>query len=162
MSSSFDDILAEHGPTISRIVANYAGPGAGREDLRQDVWLAIWRAHKRFRGESSLRTYVLRIAHNRCATWLSRQRKLSHEEEVEVVDKGGTPEEATSGRQEVERLMKAIRMLPLNQRQVISLVLEGLSYREVGEVLGLTENTVGVRVHRARQGIRRAMERGDG
>jgi len=158
MSVLFDQILHEHGPAVSRLVASYASPGPGREDLLQDVWLAVWKALPRFRGESALRTYVLRIAHNRGSTWLVRRRTLElTEDQSAVVDDRADPEQTAFGRQEVRQLMQAMRTLPLGQRQVLGLVLEGLSHREVGQVLGLTENAVGVRLHRARQGIRLAM-----
>ena len=158
MKVSFADIMLEHGATVSRLVSGYAPPGEEREDLLQDIWLAVWKALPSFRGESLLRTYVLRIAHNRGSTWLVRRRPVVHiEDHNTVVDDRAGPERTVSGRQEIERLMQAMRTLPLGQRQVLSLVLEGLSHREVGEVLGLAENAVSVRLHRARQGIRLAM-----
>ena len=163
MRRSFDDIFAEHGPAIARVVANYTDQGADREDLLQDAWVTIWRSHKHFLGESALGTYLLRIAHNRSATWLRRsQRKLKLEDEqIEVAGIEVNPEVDASGQQKALRLMEAIRTLPLKQRQTVSLVLEGLNYKEVGEVLELSENTDGVRVHRAWQKIRSAMERCD-
>ena len=57
-------VLAEYGPSLGRVVAAYAGSSADREDLAQEIALALVRALSRYRGESSLRTYVLRIAHN--------------------------------------------------------------------------------------------------
>ena len=157
MKHSFDEILLEYGPSVSRIVSSYAPPGPGREELLQDAWLAIWRALPGFRGESSLRTYVLRIAHNRGTTWLVRCRPVEFMDDDSVVDDRAGPEETASGRQEVQQLMQAIRTLPVGQRQVLSLTLEGLSHREVGTVLGLGENAVAVRLHRARQAVRLAM-----
>ena len=163
MKHSFDDILLEHGPAVSRIVGSYAPPGAGRDDLLQDAWLAVWKALPRFRGESSLRTYVLRIAHNRGATWSVRRRPVEPiDDDYPVVDERAGPEQTASGRQEIQQLMQAMRTLPLGQRQVLSLVLEGLSHREVGEVLGLAENAVAVRLHRARQAVRLAMGEDNG
>ena len=158
MKVAFDEILLEHGATVSRLVSSYAPPGPGREDLLQDVWLAVWKALPRFRGDSSIRTYVLRIAHNRGTTWLARRRSEELMEDHHlVIDGSASLEQAASGRQEVLQLMKAMRTLPVGQRQVLSLVLEELSHREVGQVLGLTENAVAVRLHRARQAVRLAM-----
>lgn len=158
MKHAFDDILREHGATVARIAAGYAPPGPAREDLLQEIWLAVWKALPRFRGESLLRTYVLRIAHNRGSTWLVRQRPVEQMDDHDtVVDDRAGPDQTASGRQDVQQLMQAIRTLPLGQRQVLSLILEGLSHREAGEVLGLAENAVAVRLSRARRAVRLAM-----
>ncbi|MBT3218103.1 MAG: sigma-70 family RNA polymerase sigma factor [Proteobacteria bacterium] len=158
MTTSFKQLVDEHGPAVSRIAASYAPPGAGREDLNQEIWLAVWRALPRFRGESLLRTYVFRIAHNRGSTWAIRHKPLELlEDPSRLTDEGEGPEKAASERQEVQQLMRVIRSLPIGHRQVLTLVLEGLSHQEVGETLGLTENAVGVRLHRARKAVRQVM-----
>jgi RNA polymerase sigma-70 factor (ECF subfamily) len=69
-------ILAEYGHSLSRVVAAYAGSAADREDLAQEVALALVRALPRYRGESSLRTYVLRIAHNCGVRFSSRRPRM--------------------------------------------------------------------------------------
>src|SRR5919109_5428661 len=62
---TFDDVLREHGPALWRVIASYAPPGAERDDLAQDVLVAVWQSLQRFRGDSLVRPFVLRIAHNR-------------------------------------------------------------------------------------------------
>jgi RNA polymerase sigma factor (sigma-70 family) len=68
---TFDDLLREHGPSLWRVIASYAPPGAERADLAQDVLVAVWQALPHFRGQGSARSFVLRIAHNRglSAAW---------------------------------------------------------------------------------------------
>jgi RNA polymerase sigma-70 factor (ECF subfamily) len=148
-------ILAQYGPSLGRVVAAYAGSAADREDLAQEVALALVRALPRFRGESSLRTYVLRIAHN-CGVRYSARRPRSGLllDEAEHGTSGPSPEQAASAQQDVERLAEALRCLPLGLRQVLSLTLEGLSQSEIAEVLELSDNVVSVRLHRARKILR--------
>ncbi|MFT6818475.1 MAG: RNA polymerase sigma factor (sigma-70 family), partial [Myxococcota bacterium] len=64
MKPTFEEIHRDFGPAVSRQVASYLPPGQNREDLVQDIWLAIWRALPRFRGDSSTKTYLFRIVHN--------------------------------------------------------------------------------------------------
>ena len=68
---------AAYGPALARVVASYAPPGADREDLAQEVAMALVRGLPAFRGEASLRTYVMRIAHNVCLREVMRHREWS-------------------------------------------------------------------------------------
>lgn len=149
------DILAQYGPSLGRVVAAYAGSAADRDDLAQDIALALVRALPRYRGESSLRTYVLRVAHN-CGVRYSSRRPVPglplDESEHSFLEP--SPEQAAVAQQDVERMAAELRRLPLGMRQVLSLTLEGLSQREIAEVLELAENVVSVRLHRARKVLR--------
>lgn len=148
-------ILAEHGPSLGRVLAAYAGSAADREDLAQEIALALVRALPRYRGESSLRTYVLRIAHNCGVRYSSRRRAASLPlDEAEHCVREPSPEQVVGAQQQAERIASELRGLPLGMRQVLSLTLEGLSQREIAEVLELAENVVGVRLHRARKLLR--------
>jgi RNA polymerase sigma-70 factor (ECF subfamily) len=62
--------------------------------------------------------------------------------------------EVLSAEQEGRRLLDAIQRLPVNHRQVVTLMLEGLGYSEIAEVLGISETNVGARLTRARQMLR--------
>jgi RNA polymerase sigma factor (sigma-70 family) len=75
----------------------------------------------------------------------------------EPVDPRPHPEEQTANIHDRARLMSAIQSLPLTQRQIIVLMLEGLSHAEMAEVLGITENNVGVRLNRARKALKVAL-----
>ncbi|HEU5256092.1 MAG TPA: sigma-70 family RNA polymerase sigma factor, partial [Vicinamibacterales bacterium] len=95
--------------------------------------------------ESSMRTFVFRIAHNRALAYLSRRRMTTVESHEDVRDRAPDPERTLSARQQSERLFEAIRLLPLAYAQVVTLTLEGLGYAEIAEVLGIRESNVGAR-----------------
>lgn len=157
----FDELLRLHGPALRRVAATYEADPARREDLFQDVCLALWRALPAFRGDASARTYLFRIAHNRGLTHRSRRRaawEAELEEAEAVADPGPGPEAGLHHDQRRARLRRAILGLPLPHRQVLVLALEGLPHREIGEVLGITENHVAVRLSRARAALRRLLE----
>jgi RNA polymerase sigma factor (sigma-70 family) len=162
LDDQFERILGEHGAAISRMAYGYEAVAGIREELVQEIALAIWQALPHFRGECSERTFVFRIAHNRGLThvWRRRppQQSLEELEEIdEPVDPKPHPEEQLAQLNQRARLMSAVQSLPMTHRQMIVLMLEGFSYAEIGEVLGITENNVAVRLSRARKALKHAM-----
>lgn len=149
-------LLTLHSSALSRLAASYVGATPDRDDLLQDIIVAIWRALPRFRGECSERTFIFRIAHNRAVAYITRRQLpiQDAEDESEVEDSRPNPEQTLSAEQEGRRLLDAIQRLPVNHRQVVTLMLEGLSYGEIADVLGISETNVGVRLTRARQMLR--------
>ena len=149
-------LLAAHGSALTRLASSYVGVTPDRDDLLQDISVAIWRALPRFRGECSERTFIFRIAHNRAIAYITRrQLPIQDAEDANAMeDSRPNPEETLSAEQQGRRLLDAIQQLPLNQRQVVTLTLEGLNYSEIADVLGISETNVGARLTRARQMLR--------
>ncbi|WP_250461298.1 RNA polymerase sigma factor [Microbulbifer litoralis] len=149
----FQQLVADHGAAIARVAGSYVRNSAERDDLAQDIWLAVWRALPSFRGDASLKTFVFRIAHNRAVTALARRRPEGAAEDAleQLADSAPGPAEQLASRRDSERLLAAVQQLPLGLRQTLTLRLEGLSYAEISEVLGIGESNVAVRLNRARQ-----------
>jgi RNA polymerase sigma factor (sigma-70 family) len=164
----YEEILRRDGAALRRVAAAYENDPGRREDLFQDVCLAIWQALPRFRGDSSERTFVFRIAHNRGLTHRSRRRPdAAAVADLETVagrltDPRPGPEAAAREGERRERLRAAVLSLPLEPRQILSLTLEGLSNLEIADVLGITENHVAVRLNRARRALRQTLETAGG
>jgi RNA polymerase sigma factor (sigma-70 family) len=161
LEQQFDRLLAANGPALSRLAASYTNTAGDRDDLLQEIALAIWQALPRFRGECSERTFLFRIAHNRSIACLARNRsrRLEQAEEIEVKDPAPNPESGLAANQRAAQLSSAIRRLPVVYRQVITLTLEGLGYGEIAEVLGISESNVGARLTRARQMLKETLEK---
>jgi len=160
LEQQYDRILAAHGAALRRVAAAYEADPARREDLFQEICLALWKALPRFREEATERTFAFRIAHNRGLThgWRARCAATADLEEAgELADPGLDPESALQAGEQHGRLREAVRRLPLAARQVVVLSLEGLSQREIGDVLGISENNVAVRLTRARKLLRQAL-----
>ena len=146
-------------PALGRLAGSYVRSGAEREDLLQDIALALWQALPRFRGESSERTFLFRIAHNHCIDHITRRRPMASLQELELDPPDGATsiETRLNNEQDSARLTEAVRQLPLIQRQVVVQALEDMEYAEIAQVLGITENNVGVRLNRARATLRKLM-----
>jgi RNA polymerase sigma-70 factor (ECF subfamily) len=142
------------------LTAAYAATRADREDLFQEIRIALWRALPRFRYEASIRTFVFRVARNRCVTFrLALARRMARETSVEDTDATRLQKEPTvlrtvDAQQRAERLRAAVARLPVDLRRTILLRLEGLTDREIGARLGITENNTAVRLFRARNSLR--------
>ena len=162
LEQRFDRILGEHGAAISRLAYSYEAIAGIREELVQEIALAIWQALPHFRGECSERTFVFRIAHNRGLTHVGRRRPQQQslddlEEADEPLDPRPHADEQLAEMNQRERLASAVQSLPVAHKQMIVLMLEGLSHAEIGEVLGITENNVAVRLTRARKALKEAV-----
>jgi RNA polymerase sigma factor (sigma-70 family) len=162
LQERYVQLLNELGAGLARLAAAYEAVPQAREDLLQDIRVALWVALPRFRGEASLRTFVYRIAQNRALTHVWRRKQAgAHDpiEDVELTDERPDPEARAMESVSRDQLFEAIRALPLPSRQVITLALEDMSNREIGSVLGLTENNVAVRLSRARTLLRTRLGR---
>lgn len=158
----FERLIEEHLPALTRLAGGYADDGGDRDDLVQEILVALWGALKRFRGECSERTFVFRVAHNQCLAHLRRRRRHRPlADALGVRDPAPDPAARAEREERHARLLAAIRRLNPIHRESVMLHLEGLSHREIGEVVGATENNVGVRLNRARAELRRLLgERG--
>ena len=155
----FERVVQTYGAALRRLAGAWTRDPAAQEDLLQEILIALWRALPRFRGEAAERTFVFRIAMNRALTHRYRQPPAAAplDTALEIVDPGRTPEAAAAAAEQRARLLAALHALPPPPRQILALSLEGLSTREIADVLGITENNAAVRLSRARRALQEAM-----
>ncbi|KGJ98144.1 RNA polymerase, sigma-24 subunit, ECF subfamily [Thalassotalea sp. ND16A] len=150
--STLEQQLQTHLPMLERIVASYEAIPAIQQELMQEVVLAIWSSFDKFKGDSAMKTYFARIAHNRCISHVDKAVKnLAEQELSEHVCQSAFIDEQLSEQQKYQQLLAQIRQLPTMQKQVISLFLEGFSYQQIADVCGLTTSNVGVMLNRIKQ-----------
>lgn len=145
------EIIARFGPGLRRVAAAYERDRALQEDLVQEIFLALHVALPQLREIEKLPAFVFRIAHNRAAAHVMRQVADKRAIDDDDAEAPASIEDGLIEAERAQRLMKAVRRLPLPYRQVVMLLLEDLSHAEIGEALGLTPNNVGVRINRAKQ-----------
>jgi RNA polymerase sigma-70 factor (ECF subfamily) len=158
-NGELDELLARHEPALRRLAASYERDPALREDLVQEMLLALFRALPAWRRECSERTFVYRVANNRALSHLASRRPAFDDLEraASVPDPAPLPEAIAVASQQHGTLLAALRRLPIPQRQLLTMALEDLTPREIAEVLGITENNVAVRLTRARAALRELM-----
>ena len=155
-NGSSDELLRSYEPALRRLAASYERDPALREDLMQEMLFALFRALPTWRRECSERTFVYRVATNRALSHLASRRPAFDDlaQADTVADPAPLPEALAVANQEHETLLAALRRLPVSQRQLLTMALEGLTPREIAEVLGITDNNVAVRLTRARAALR--------
>jgi RNA polymerase sigma-70 factor (ECF subfamily) len=139
--------LKEHQGIIYKLVHLYADTEEDKKDLYQEILLQAWKSYPGFRGESKFSTWLYRLCLN---TIFTLQKKVNR---VEYTDTRQFEEtfSAEPDMNETERLTMALRTLAETDRAVVSLHLDGYSNQEIGNILGITPNLVGVKFHRAKQ-----------
>jgi RNA polymerase sigma-70 factor, ECF subfamily len=160
------DLVSEHQRMVVQLAVNLLGDRDEALDLSQEVFLKVFRTIHRFRGHSSLRTWIYRIAvnqaRNRHRFWRRRHRadQVSLDQHIAAHGdflSGGetTPDRVFAQKELASQLQHALDGLPFDQRTAIILrEVDGLSYEEIAYSLGVAVGTVKSRLTRARQALR--------
>lgn len=158
--TSIEEITRSHGTLIARIVRSYEASPPLAEDLRQEIYLAIWLALPKFRNEASLRTFVARVAHNRAISYVIRAAREPRREvlDPELPSTAPSPEEVLVSGDRRAKLEAAVQSLPVGQKIVMTLALEGFTPDEAAEVLGISATNASVRLHRAKSALTKLMK----
>jgi RNA polymerase sigma-70 factor (ECF subfamily) len=148
--------LADHPGLILKVVRGCAAAPQDQDDLFQDVCLQLWQSISAFRGEAKETTWIYRVAFNTALAWRrgERRRRVGHETFLKTdVSPQTQPSHAeTLPEQElIGQLYAAIRQLPKMDASLALMHLDGLSYAEMAEVLGISENYIGVKLNRLRK-----------
>jgi RNA polymerase sigma-70 factor (ECF subfamily) len=148
--------LDEHIGLMLKVVRGCATAPQDQDDLFQDVLLQVWSSIPAFRREAKETTWIYRVAFNTALAWRrgERRRREGHETFLKFdVSPQVHPSHADSlqAQEIVEQLYTAIRQLPKLDASLALMHLDGLSYQEMAEVLGISENYIGVKLNRIRK-----------
>jgi len=163
------ELVGQHERMVYQLARTLLGDHDDALDVSQEVFLRVFRTLHRFRGQSSLKTWIYRIvvnqSRNKLRWWTRRRRALQVSLEEHVAIHGEPAGQALSapdrilGRKELaDRVWWALECLPFDQRTAVILrEIEGLSYQEIAYSLGVLVGTVKSRLARAREGLRVAL-----
>jgi RNA polymerase sigma-70 factor (ECF subfamily) len=139
------------------MASSWTRTASERDDLLQDISVALLNALPSFRGDCPERAFVWRIAHNRALAAVAARRRANALDTSDFLENHESslpsPHEVTEQHERTRRLHHAISLLRDDQRVLVVLALEGLGLEEIASVVGGTANAVGVRLHRARAAL---------
>lgn len=152
-------ILTQYAPLMARIASTHEADRGLQQDLIQDISLAVWRALESYRAEASLKTFIARIAHNRAVDHVLKETRRQDRHQLAETDTELESPDRPSHQDDMRDLMAGLHRLPLGQRQVLALLLEGFKQGEVAQILGISESAVAQRSARARQELEQFFNR---
>lgn len=144
---------ATYGRDIARFVAGYERDSPLRQDLLQEVHLALWQSLAAFTGQCSLRTWVYRVAHNVGVTHVQRSVRRPERHAIDLDEVDFHVDEAadmviTDRRLDLERIMVLVHALKAVDRELMLLYLEDLDAASIAEITGLSARNVATKIHR--------------
>jgi len=157
------ELVAVHSAGIYRLAARMLADPVEAEDVTQQTFLALWERGDQFRGQSSVGTWLHRIAANLCLDRLRRKgsRWLSLDEELAetLPEPADGPSEHLERQQSAEGLHASLALLPPRQRTAVVLwAWHDAGPAELGEVLGINANAASQLLHRAQTQLKRIMQ----
>lgn len=162
-TAAFEQIVTGYERKVYALALRSTGSEADAADLTQEVFLRAWRSLDKFRGDSSVSTWLYRITMNLCIDHSRKNRlqtaPLTDEEGTELplpdTCPANSPEAALDSRELSRELNAALGELTEEHRKIVLLRdVSGLSYQEIGSLLALEEGTVKSRLARARRNLR--------
>ena len=159
--SAVREMIRAHGGPLIRFLTGMVGNAADAEDLAQETFIRVVQHAQEFRGDSSLRTYIFRIAHNLAlneVTSATRRHEVHPEELPERPSGAPSPSQAASDGEEAGGLRRALAQLPPQQRAVVILrTWQDLSFKEIASALSLAEGTAKAHYFFALRNMRRIL-----
>lgn len=161
----FNELLKDNQERIKRICAYYNPKEHEQKDMYQEVLINIWKSLDSFRGDSAISTWIYRIAVN---TSLSYTGKAYKNLKLVISDKAlnlniliddNSIETKLMEEQQLEKLQLKLNTLSVIDKALISLMLEGLSMKEISDVIGISESNVKVKIHRIKNQLKNILNR---
>lgn len=150
LEQEFKALIVRSNATISKICFSFAGSIAEFDDLRQDALINIWRGMKQFRGNSSPLTWIYRVTLNSCLSTVRNQARHKHES-IEGLYGLIAPDDPN--REAIEQIHRTITALKPQDKAIIMMWLDNLSYDDIAAAMGLNRNTIATRIRRIKEKI---------
>jgi RNA polymerase sigma-70 factor (ECF subfamily) len=146
----FENWLDQHKALIFKIVRVYALTPMDQDDLFQEIIIQVWHSVPAFRQESSATTWIYRISLNTSVKWIRKEKKHS---KVETLDAAQhiIPDGGLKVDERLAWLYEEIHKLDEIDRSITLLLLDNFSYKEMAEILGITESNIGVKINRIKK-----------
>lgn len=151
--------ITDNQKIIHKICHVYCASPEDRQDLFQEVLLNAWRSYSKFSNLSKFSTWLYKVALN---TALMHQRSTQKKEKITWLNLEHLQHKAIENdthNEQINQLYQAIAHLDEHEKSIVILYLDELSYKEIAEIIGITENNLGVKINRIKQKLKQLLQR---
>ena len=155
----FDRWLSERRGIIFKVVRAYSKSQHDREDLFQEIAVQLWNSIPNFKNDCSETTWIYRVAFYSATSWAHKERRRREQRETLAEEAPLLNDGSTVRDERLDWLYEQIRLLAEPDRSLALLLLDGFQYKEMAEILGLSESAVGVRINRIKKALTQTLNR---
>jgi RNA polymerase sigma-70 factor (ECF subfamily) len=152
LENNFLEIIEKHKKLIYKVSHLYCDNSIEKQDLFQEIIANLWKAYPKFKGNSELSTWIYRIALNTAVSWIRISKKNNHITYHSFIP---TIIEESETEEIYEILYAAIDHLSKVDKALIVLQLDGYSYDEIAEIVGITKTNVATRISRIKMKLKK-------
>ncbi len=161
MKKEFTKLLQENQGIIHKVCNIYFYNRPGKEDYIQEIIIEVWKAYPNFRKQSKFSTWMYRVALNSAIDILRKEKNQPKtinlsQSELDIPDNPGNKES-----EKKEKLYRAINQLSDIEKAIIILYLEDYSYKEISEIVGISETYTGVKINRIKTELQKKLNHGN-
>ena len=153
IEQEFTNVVREHKSTIYTVCYMFSKDEDEVADLFQEILINIWKGFEKFRGDSSMRTWIWRISFNTCVSYEKKKSRMGST--IPLSLNISLFDDSDEDTRQIKMLQKRIRQLGPFDRAIVLLWLDDLSYAEIGEIVGISEKNVSVRLVRIREQLKK-------
>lgn len=155
----FLNLIENHKGILHKVGRMYMDNVTDREDLHQEIIIQLWKSYERFKGDSAFSSWMYRVAVNTAISYFKKEKRRSETYTHIVLKEPETIPYDNRNDEQLELFYKAVQQLTAVEKAVIFYFMEGLSHREIGQQLGITEVNARVKLNRTKEKLQNIIKK---
>jgi len=160
MEKEFTELLYQNQGIVHKICSLYFNNRADKEDYKQELIIQLWKAFPSFNNQSKFSTWMYRVCLNASIDILRKEKTQPQFIKIDNYSIEATTESNSDNDENKEILYQAINKLTNIDKALITLYLDEFSYKEIAEIMGISESNTGVKINRIKSLILKSIENG--
>lgn len=154
----FNEIYNRHYNKVFRLCKGYfCGNTELASEATQEIFIKVWEKLDTFRNESSISTWIYRITVNTCLLYL-RRASTKKEIKADILPQIVSESYSDEKDEQLRQMYQCIQKLEETNKMIILMTLDGVEYQEISQVIGMTEETLRVRIHRIKKSLTQCIQ----